>query len=80
MADEEEERVLEQQLELQLHEQRESLSSLNDILTSDPSNHEVLSVRVLFYLLSNFSASSFRRRSSKTYQPKNIINFWLLNL
>ena len=44
MADEEEERALENQLELQLLEQKDSLSALNDALASDPSNPELLSV------------------------------------
>ncbi|KAJ6354775.1 hypothetical protein OIU77_005387 [Salix suchowensis] len=45
MADEEEERALENQLELQLLEQQDSLSALNDALASDPSNPELLSVQ-----------------------------------
>ncbi|MBA0866990.1 hypothetical protein Goshw_026274 [Gossypium schwendimanii] len=43
MADEEE-RVLENQLELQLKEQRESLSALGDALASDPFNPQILAV------------------------------------
>ncbi|XP_043711302.1 zinc finger CCCH domain-containing protein 18 isoform X1 [Telopea speciosissima] len=43
MADEEE-RALEQQMELQLEEQRESLTAINDALVSDPSNAELLAV------------------------------------
>ncbi|XP_021276158.1 zinc finger CCCH domain-containing protein 22 [Herrania umbratica] len=43
MADEEE-TVLENQLELQLKEQRDSLSALNDALASDPSDPELLAV------------------------------------
>ncbi|KAG8495295.1 hypothetical protein CXB51_012874 [Gossypium anomalum] len=43
MADEEE-RVLENQLELQLKEQRESLSALDDALASDPFNPQILAV------------------------------------
>ncbi|OWM86825.1 hypothetical protein CDL15_Pgr015861 [Punica granatum] len=42
MADEEEE--LERQLELQLQEQRDSLSSLNEALASDPDNPEFLAI------------------------------------
>ncbi|GMI81529.1 hypothetical protein like AT2G24830 [Hibiscus trionum] len=42
MADEE--RVLEDQLELQLKEQRDSLSALNDALASDPFNPQILAV------------------------------------
>ncbi|CAK7353996.1 unnamed protein product [Dovyalis caffra] len=45
MADAEEERALENQLELQLQEQKESLDALSDALTSDPSNPELLSVQ-----------------------------------
>ena len=44
MADEEEERALENQLELQLLEQKDSLSALNDALASDPSNPDLRSV------------------------------------
>ncbi|XWS72776.1 hypothetical protein CRYUN_Cryun02cG0069800 [Craigia yunnanensis] len=44
MADEEE-RLLENQLELQLKEQRDSISTLNDALACDPSNPELLAVQ-----------------------------------
>lgn len=45
MADEEEERALENQLELQFLEQKDSLAALDDALASDPSNPELLSVQ-----------------------------------
>lgn len=40
----EEERLLETQLELQLHEQRDSVTALKDAITSDPANPELLEV------------------------------------
>ena len=39
-----EERALEHQLEVQLHEQKESLAALQDALASDASNPELLEV------------------------------------
>jgi len=54
----EEERLLEGQLELQLEEQKESLSAIKDALASDPSNAELLSVCCFFSLLS-FSDSAY---------------------
>ncbi|KAI3453991.1 hypothetical protein Pfo_010654 [Paulownia fortunei] len=46
MADEEEQRVLEEQLQFQLKEQKDSLAAVTDALSSDPSNPELLSVHV----------------------------------
>lgn len=42
--EEEEERVLEGQLEIQLHEHRQSLSAISHALLSDPTNSELLAV------------------------------------
>ncbi|XP_073124602.1 zinc finger CCCH domain-containing protein 18 isoform X2 [Henckelia pumila] len=44
MADEGEERDVEQQLEFQLNEQKASLDAVADALSSDPSNTELLSI------------------------------------
>ncbi|XP_057539500.1 zinc finger CCCH domain-containing protein 22 [Amaranthus tricolor] len=41
----EEEKLLEAQLEFQLHEQKESLTAIQDALTSDPQNSELLSIQ-----------------------------------
>lgn len=41
----EEERVLEEQLEIQLHEHRDSLSAISHALLSDPTNCELLAVQ-----------------------------------
>lgn len=46
----EEERLLETQIELQLYEQKESLSAIQDALTFDSLNSELLSV-ILFSIL-----------------------------
>lgn len=43
--EEEEERVLEEQLEIQLHEHRDSLSAISHALLSDPTNSELLAVQ-----------------------------------
>lgn len=45
----EEERVLENQLEQQLNEQRDSLTALNDAVASDPFNPELQ--EVIYYLV-----------------------------
>ncbi|XP_027182582.1 zinc finger CCCH domain-containing protein 18 [Coffea eugenioides] len=45
MADDDDEKALEEQLELQLQEQRGSLNTLNDALALDPSNAELLAVQ-----------------------------------
>ncbi|XP_051130072.1 zinc finger CCCH domain-containing protein 18 [Andrographis paniculata] len=44
MADEEEERALEEQLQFQLKEQKDSLADVNDAISGDPSNAELLAV------------------------------------
>ncbi|KAL8108775.1 hypothetical protein AgCh_025021 [Apium graveolens] len=44
-GEEEEERVLEEQLEIQLHEHRDSLSAISHALISDPINSELLAVQ-----------------------------------
>ncbi|KAI3690120.1 hypothetical protein L2E82_48095 [Cichorium intybus] len=44
MADDDERRLLEDQLELQLQEQRESIAALDEALASDPQNPEILEV------------------------------------
>ncbi|KAL0447580.1 UNVERIFIED_CONTAM: Zinc finger CCCH domain-containing protein 18 [Sesamum latifolium] len=46
MADEDEERVVEEQLHFHLNEQKESLAAVAGALSSDPSNPELLSVHV----------------------------------
>ncbi|GKC51191.1 hypothetical protein Tco_1073936, partial [Tanacetum coccineum] len=42
MGDDEERRVLEEQLELQLQEQKESIVALDEALAYDPQNQEIL--------------------------------------
>lgn len=56
----EEERVLEEQLELQLQEQRDSLSAIDHAILSDPSNPELLAVpSYLLHSISLFFNISF---------------------
>ncbi|KAL8504287.1 hypothetical protein ACS0TY_022866 [Phlomoides rotata] len=45
MADEEEAEVVEEQLDFQLQEQKDSLAAVTDALSADPSDPELLSVR-----------------------------------
>lgn len=56
---EDEERALENQLELQLKDQRDSLAAISDALAFDPSNPELLLVLIFCSLTLSISTSLF---------------------